>query len=113
MALINISTGMHATREIQESLTDAVDEGMKMLQSFVNGTLTEGNNRDFYGPITRSKLIKLKCRSGEVLHVHISPELVFRRALVLATCRDDITIEKVLSNRTDSNFPFSRGWYNA
>jgi hypothetical protein len=66
----------------------------------------EGNNRDFYGPITRSKLktfeyltqkIKLKCRSGEVLHVHISPELVFRRALVLATCRDDITVEKVLS----------------
>ena len=47
---------MHATREIQESLTGAVDEGMKMLQSFVNGTLTEGNNRDFYGPITRSKL---------------------------------------------------------
>ena len=101
---------MHATREIQESLTDAVDEGMKMLQSFVNGTLTEGNNRDFYGPITRSKLKtfedltkkpKLKCRSGKVLHVHISPELV------LVTCRDDITIEKVLSNRTDSNYPFS------
>ena len=105
-ALINISTGMHATREIQESLTGAVDEGMKMLQSFVNGTLTEGNNRDFYGPITRSKLktfedltkkTKLKCRSGEVLHVHTSPELVFRRALVLATSRDDITVEKVLS----------------
>jgi hypothetical protein len=36
-ALINISTGMHATREIQESLTGTVDEGMKMLQSFVNG----------------------------------------------------------------------------
>jgi hypothetical protein len=35
-ALINISTGMHATREIQESLTGTVDEGMKMLQSFVN-----------------------------------------------------------------------------
>jgi hypothetical protein len=113
---------MHATRELQESLTTAVDEGMKMLQSFVNGTLTEGNNRDFYGPITRSKLktfedltkkTKLKCRSGKVLHVHISPELVLRRVLVLATYRDDITIEKVLSNRTDSNFPFSRGWYNA
>jgi hypothetical protein len=39
-ALINISTGTHATREIQESLTGVVDEGMKMLQSFVNGTLT-------------------------------------------------------------------------
>jgi hypothetical protein len=46
-ALINISTGMHATREIQESLTGTVDEGMKMLQSFVNRTLREGNNRDF------------------------------------------------------------------
>ena len=54
--LINISTGMHATREIQESLTGGVDEGMKMFQSFVNGILTEGNNRDFYGPITRTKL---------------------------------------------------------
>jgi hypothetical protein len=39
-ALINISTGMHATREIQESLTGAVDEGMKMLQSFVNGVIS-------------------------------------------------------------------------
>ena len=94
---------MHATREIQESLTGAVDEGMKMLQSFVNGTLTEGNNRDLYGPITRSKLktfedltkkTKLKCRSGKVLHVHISPKLVLRRVLVLATSRDGITIEK-------------------
>ena len=55
-ALINISTGMNATREIQESLTGAVDGGMKMLQSFVNGTLTEGNNRDLYSPISRSKL---------------------------------------------------------
>jgi hypothetical protein len=47
---------MNATREIQESLTGAVDGGMKMLQSFVNGTLTEGNNRDLYSPISRSKL---------------------------------------------------------
>jgi hypothetical protein len=74
-----------------------------MLQSFVNGTLTEGNNRDFYGPITQSKLktfedltrkTKLKCRSGKVLHVHISPELVHRRVLVLATCRDDYNNRK-------------------
>jgi hypothetical protein len=46
-------------------------------------------------------------------NINQSPELVLRRVLVLATCRDDITIEKVLSNRTDSNFPFPRGWYNA
>jgi hypothetical protein len=28
-------------------LEKSKNEGMKMLQLFVNGTLTEGNNRDF------------------------------------------------------------------
>ena len=40
---------------------------------------------------------KLKCRSGDIVNVHINPELVFRRALVLANCRDDVTVDKVLS----------------
>jgi hypothetical protein len=43
------------------------------------------------------KTSKLKCGSGEILNVHISPELVFRRALVLAGCREDVTIEKIIS----------------
>ena len=67
---------------------------------------SEGHGRDFYDPITRSKqktfedLTKqprLKCRSGKVVEVHINPELVFRRALVLENSRDDVTVEKVLS----------------
>jgi hypothetical protein len=58
--------------------------------------VTSDSSACFYGPITQSKLktfedltrkTKLKCRSGKVLHVHISPELVLRRVLVLATCR--------------------------
>ena len=32
-----------------------------------------------------------------MVEVHINPELVFRRALVLANSRDDVTVEKVLS----------------
>jgi hypothetical protein len=36
---------------------------------------------------------KLKCRSGDTGN----PELVFRRELVLANCREDVTVEKVLS----------------
>ena len=28
---------------------------------------------------------------------NINPELIFRRALALTTCRDDVTVEKLLS----------------
>jgi hypothetical protein len=33
------------------------------------------------------------CRSGDT----VNPELVFSRELVLANCREDVTVEKVLS----------------
>jgi hypothetical protein len=103
-SLVNISTGLHAPTEIEVALTNAFDNGIKMVKAFVNGALTEGNNADFYSPRSKLKTFtdliktsKLKCRSGEILNVHISPELVFRRALVLAGCREDVTIEKILS----------------
>ena len=101
-SLVDISTGLHAPTEIEVALTNAFDNGIKI----VNGALTEGNNADLYSPKSRSKLktftdliktSKLKCGSGEILNVHISPELVFRRALVLAGCPEDATIEKILS----------------
>ena len=44
-----------------------------------------------------TKKTKLKCRSGDTVTVHMNPELVFRRELVLANCREDVTVEKVLS----------------
>ena len=40
---------------------------------------------------------KVKCRSGDIVNVHINPELAFRRSLVLVNCRDDVTVDKVLS----------------
>jgi hypothetical protein len=40
---------------------------------------------------------KPKCRSGDTVTVHMNPELFFRRELVLANCREDVTVEKVLS----------------
>ena len=58
---------MHASREIESSLIHASDGGVNM------------------------------AKSGEVVEVHINPELVFRRALVLANSRDDVIVEKVLS----------------
>ncbi|CAC5408182.1 unnamed protein product [Mytilus coruscus] len=104
--LINISTGMHASKEVQDSLLNSIDEGTQRVKSFVNGSLSNGQSRSFYNPIARSKLksfedmtkkTKLKCRSGDTVNVHINPELIFRRALALANRREYVTVEKVLS----------------
>ena len=68
--------------------------------------VTQFKTSSIYNHIARSKLksfedmtqkTKLKCRSGVTVTVHVNPELVFRRALVLTNCREDVTVEKVLS----------------
>ena len=38
--LMNTSTGMHATREVQDSLLSAVNEGEKKCRNFVNSALS-------------------------------------------------------------------------
>jgi hypothetical protein len=40
--LMNISTGMHATREVQDYLLSAVNEGEKKCRNFVNSALSVG-----------------------------------------------------------------------
>ena len=104
--LVNISTGLKASKEVQESLLNAVDTGTEMSKKFIDSALSEGMSRSFYGPIQRSniktfsdmnKKTKLKCRSGETVQGNINPELIFRRALALTKCRDDVTVEKLLS----------------
>jgi hypothetical protein len=37
---LNTSTGMHATREVQDSLLSAVNEGEKKCRNFVNSALS-------------------------------------------------------------------------
>jgi hypothetical protein len=103
--LMNISTGMHATREVQDSLLSAVNEGEKNCRKFVNSALSVGQSVCFYSPISKSQLktfehmnakTSLKCKSGEIITGHINPEIVFRCALVLANSRDDVTIDNIL-----------------
>ena len=53
--LINISTGMHATREVQDSLLSAVDEGENMCRKFVKNVLSLDKFGSFYSPITKFK----------------------------------------------------------
>ena len=84
---MNISTGMHATREVQDSLLSAVNEGEKQCRSFVNSALSVGQFVSFYSPNSKSKLktfehmnakTYLKCKSGEIITGHINPEIVFK-----------------------------------
>jgi hypothetical protein len=58
-----------------------------------------------------TKKTKLKCRSGDVVEAHINPELVFRRALVLASSREDVDFAIVapLSNALVSEASISFG----
>ena len=101
--LMNISTGMHATREVQDSLLSAVNEGEQSAES----ALSVGQSVSFYSPISKSQLKTFehmnaktspKCKSGEIITGHINPEIVFRRALVLANNKDDVTIDNILSH---------------
>jgi hypothetical protein len=39
-----------------------------------------------------------ECKSGEIITGHINPEIVVRRALVLANSRDDAKIANILSH---------------
>jgi hypothetical protein len=105
--VMNISTGMHATREVQDSLLSAVNEGEKKCRNFVNSALSVGQSVHFYSPFSKSKLktfehmnakTSLKCKSGEIISGHINPEIVFRCALFLANSRDDVTIDNILSH---------------
>ena len=102
MAQFSSQLKLLPSREVQESLLNCVEEGTTMVTSLVDGSLSEGQSRSFYNPSTRSKLksfedmthkTKLKCRSGDT----VNPELVFSRELILANCREDVTVEKVLS----------------
>ncbi|CAC5419984.1 unnamed protein product [Mytilus coruscus] len=103
-SLINIATGLHASREVEDSLVNSVDRGQKTMKSFVDGCFKDKETRDFFSPISKSALktfdakpCNLKCRSGDIVKTHINPELVFRRALALKNVRDEVTVEKVLA----------------
>ena len=104
--LINISTGMHATEEVQSSLLNAVKNGKDQMEAFVTRTFSWSKRERLYSPVSRSgvktfggmaKETKIKVQ-GQIKRGIISSEVVFRRALILANCRQNITLETVLNH---------------
>jgi hypothetical protein len=88
--LMHISTGMHATREVHDSLLSAVNEGEEKCRNFVNSALSVGQSVSFYSPISKSKLktfehmnakTSLKCKSDETGENHFrtaSLDLIYK-----------------------------------
>ena len=77
------------------------------MQRFVHDPLESGESCSFYSPIKTSgiktfadmaKKTKFKCGKGGVVTAAISPEIVFHRALSLASCRDDVSMATVLGH---------------
>ncbi|KAK3085631.1 hypothetical protein FSP39_006444 [Pinctada imbricata] len=105
-SLVNISTGLCATPDVENSLLHSLETGTSLARKFVESTLSENMSGNFYGAIPRSgiktfsemhKKTKLKCNSGVTVKSVVNPELIFRRALTLTKCRDDVTVEKLMS----------------
>lgn len=93
--LINIGNGIEADPEVQKSLLNAVQTGHSMLKDFVYNRLDSqcNSHRSFYDVIKKSNLktftgmqkkVTIKRSDGSVSKEHVSPELVYQRALVLS-----------------------------
>ena len=97
---------MHATEEVQSSLLNAVKNSKDQMEAFVIRTFSESKRESLYSSTSRSgvktfgdmaKETKIKVQ-GQIKNGIISSEVVFRRALTLANCRQDVTLETVLSH---------------
>ena len=99
------NTILSITNDIEDSLLKSVETGRTKIKIFVESSLSTDQAGSFYHPIQRSGLktfgdmnpkVQLKCKYGQVVKGHLNPELVFRRALSLTKCRDDVSVETVL-----------------
>lgn len=103
--LCNISTGLHATAEVQASLLSVVQTGQALSENFIEKTLDENHTKSLYEPIKKSGLKtftsmtkKTKLKSGGLtINVNLNPELVFRRALTLSGTREEVSTRNLLS----------------
>ena len=104
-ALINISTGVHASKGVEQSLLGVITRGTQMMENFVKGSLSTEGTSSFYKAIPRSGLQtfsdmakQTKIRVGkEMKSVRASPMLIFRRALSLAESREEVNLDTILS----------------
>lgn len=108
--LLNISSGLHAPQEVQQSLLSAVEMGTRKFHCFVKESLSSEGKTSFYAPIARSGLktfsdVKKKTpitTHGKASDMTINSELVFLRALTLSITREEVSMKSVLNQPVTS-----------
>ena len=105
--LLNIATGLHASKAVQNSLLNAVVSGQDKMAAFIKSSFSSGNSNNFHKPISKSSLktftdmipsTKAKAGNGKPVSITVNPEVVFRRALMLSNKRGDISLYPVMSH---------------
>ena len=92
------------------------------MNNFVKMASSTDQHGSFYSPITKSGVQtfsdmakKSKFQSGQIkITGSLSPEVILRSALSIASCRDDVSLESVLSHPVGlgSICHISRRWCN-
>ena len=108
--LVNISTGMLATAEVQTSLLTVLDASKEQSKHFMKATLTSEGCKSLHCPLKKTKLTTftnmVKATNvriqGKPRELNINAEMVFRRALKVAQVRHDVTMKSVLSQPVTS-----------
>ena len=103
--LINTSTGLHASREVQSSLLNCVNNNNAKVHAFINGALDSVGTINFYESTKQTQLvtfahmtkkIKLKSKGGFKL-AHTSPQLIMRRSLAIIIYRPELTLLNIMA----------------
>ena len=99
---MNIASGLYATLDITADLLGAVKTGTRKMETFVKNAIEDAVSDAFIKPITKSGIktfadMEVKPR-GKVVKksFSLSPEIMFRRGLMLANVRDDITLNIIM-----------------
>ncbi len=110
--LFNIATSLHASLHVQSTLPNGLTKGQKMMESFLEQCMSEGQEKCYHAPISMSKIVTFAdCNSHNkegrapgtmTMNAIISPEIVFQHVLTLTEVQNDVTAESVFSHPVGS-----------
>ena len=107
--LINISSGVHASDDVAQSLLAAVDTGKNKMESFIQSSLDkdeEGNSKNIRRQFLESNsknttedFADMKSKIHKTIGKKVSnlnPEVIFCCSLMIANVRDDVSFDMLM-----------------
>ena len=99
--LVNISTGLHASIAVQNSLLNCVKHGQEYVDVFIHEVFDKSGDKNFHDPIKQYPLksfaqmapkAKFKAKDGYKL-AQCSPELIMRWGKAISERRPDLNLD--------------------